>query len=62
MIPDNSVLLEGLRGSAGFGSPMLFSRPRAILRADSPDAVLPALHAAEQYRLGGSYLAGYNCV
>jgi len=59
MIPDNSVLLEGLRGSAGFGSPMLFSRPRAILRADSPDAVLPALQAAEQYRLGGYYLAGY---
>jgi len=59
MVPDNSVLLEGLRGNPGFGSAMLFSRPHAILRADSLDAVLPALDAAEQYRLAGYYLAGY---
>lgn len=59
MIPDNSVLLESLRGNGGFGSPVFFARPYAVVRADTLDSVAAAFAEAERYHAEGYYLAGY---
>lgn len=43
----------------GHGKFTVFARPDRVIRADTPDAVTPALAALEAARAAGNYLAGY---